>query len=296
MKRHSGLKASLTVEAGLVLPIFIFAVIALCFMFRYLDAEYAVQKSMLSVVRALSPYPEIVELADDKRDSFLNGFSGNASENTPEGPTLAGIAENAADAVVLGNLVKNEIRKYPFALSGIYNGENGINCYGSILYSDSETVLIRCGYCLKLPVSIFGAWKIPIEQELEYRYFTGLEVPSMLEEVQDTEGNGDDRIVYITEEKKVYHQSLACPCLKLVIRSCSIDDVPKERNIAGGRYYKCERCARGKKPDTVFISKDGDRYHYNRECGGLKRTITEILLSEASRTRRPCKRCMPKGN
>ena len=118
----------------------------------------------------------------------------------------------------------------------------------------------------------------------------------LYEEEQQEESPEDDRIVYITEEKVVYHQSLDCPSLNLVITSCLFSDVSQKRNTAGGKYYPCEKCAKGARPDTVFIAKIGDRYHYRRDCSGLKRTITQITLSEARKTRRVCKRCKTKDD
>ncbi len=288
-------KGSLTAEAGLAFSVFIFALLAVCCIFRYLAAEYAVEKSMLAVARMLSPYPEIAELADEKRGSFLAGLSGGAADTTKFSGelTAGGIAESVTDGILIGSLLKNELHKNRFAAGSIKNEEDGLNCLGSVLFTDDEKVLIKCSYRLKLPVSMFGLGSIPVEQQLEYRYFTGLKMPSMLD-AQDAEDGQEDRIVYITEEKKVYHQSLDCPSLRLVVRSCPITEVDKERNLAGGKYYKCERCARGTKPAQVYISKEGDRFHYNRNCGGLKRSISKIRLSEASLTRRPCKRCMPK--
>ena len=167
----------------------------------------------------------------------------------------------------------------------------GFSCFGSVLFSDDETVVVKCSYKLKSPVSLFEIGHIRRNQELEYRYFTGYSDESLLIEETEENEQEDDRIVYITEEKVVYHLSLSCPSLNLVISSCAFADVSKKRNKGGGKYYPCERCAKGKKPETVYISKDGDRYHYKKNCSGLKRTITEISLREASKTRRVCKRC-----
>ena len=289
--------ASLTVEAGLIFPVFLFAVLALCCIFRYIDAEYTVEKSMLSVARMLGKYPEIISAATEKREGFAETILGGlADKSTPIGDISVGeMADRLTDGILIKKLLVRELDKYPFANSAIKDGSSGIDCLGSTLFSGDETILIKCSYRLKTPVSMFGLGSIPIEQELEYRYFTGYAEESLLGEEAETGSDEDDRIVYITEEKIVYHQSLSCPSLNLVISSCPYSEVGAKRNKGGGKYYPCERCARGQAPETVFIAKEGDRYHYRRDCSGLKRTITEIRLSVAAKTRRSCKRCAPKS-
>ena len=290
-ERH--LKASLTVEAGLVFPFFFFAIMALCCIFRYLYTEYTVEKCMLSTARYLGQFPEIVSAAAEKRSGFADSLIGEiADRQVPvTGMSVREIAERASDGVIIESLLVKEIRQYTYAVGAVRGGAGGFSCIGSELYTDDETVKIRCSYRLKTPVSMFDLTSIPISQELEYRYFTGHAVESVLTEAEAEEEDGDDTTVYITEEKIVYHLSLTCPSLNLVITSCPLDRVGEKRNKGGGKYYPCEFCAKRKAPDTVFIAKEGDRYHYKRNCSGLKRTITEIKLSEAAKTRRACKRC-----
>ena len=288
--------ASLTVEAGFAFPIFLLAVLALCCMFRYLSVEYTVEKCMLSVARNLGKYPEIVSAANEKRNEYADLLLGSvANKKIPiSGLSVSEIAGRTSDSLVIGRLFENEIRKFPYACDAVVEGSEGFSCFGSVLFSDDETIIIKCSYKLKTPVSLFDIGPIRKSQELEYRYFTGHAEESQLTEIteedEETEDE-DDRIVYITEEKVVYLLSLTCPSLNLVMTSCAFTDVSKKRNKGGGKYYPCERCAKGKKPENVYISKDGDRYHYKRDCSGLKRTITEIGLKEASKTRRACKRC-----
>ena len=286
--------ASLTVEAGLVFPVFLFAVLALCCFFRYINAEFAVEKSMLATARNMGAYPEIIKAASEKENSvteaLIGGLAGKKLAFTDV--TVGNLAENLADGIIIEGLLTKELNKHIFASDIIED----ISCFGSVVFSEDDTILIKCSYMLKTPVSMFGLGRIPVKQELEYRYFTGTQVDSLLTEEDENEGSEDDRIVYITEEKIVYHQSLSCPALNLVIRTCKYSEVGNQRNLGGGKYYPCERCKRKKKaPETVYISKEGDRYHYKRDCSGLKRTITEIKLSEAEKTRRACLRCKPKN-
>ncbi len=253
---------------------------------------------MLNVARNIGRFPEIVSAATERRDGFADSLLGEMSQKEIPliGLSITEITGRTSDGLVIKGLLENEVSRYPFACAAVLNGKNGFSCMGSVLYSEDETILIKCSYRLRSPVSFFDIGSVPVRQELEYRYFTGLPEVSMLNEEEEENEETDDATVYITEEKIVYHRSLSCPSLNLVISSCALNDVGSRRNKGGGKYYPCERCARGRAPQTVFIAKDGDRYHYKRDCSGLKRTITQIALSEAVKTRRACKRCGKQKN
>lgn len=45
-----------------------------------------------------------------------------------------------------------------------------------------------------------------------------------------------------------------------------------------------------KEKNTVFITDQGNRFHYDLNCGGIKRTIYMIRLSEVG-NRKKCSRC-----
>ena len=61
MKNRKEYKASLTVEAALAFPVFFFAVMALCCLFLYMEAETAVGEAMLETARSVSVYGDILK-------------------------------------------------------------------------------------------------------------------------------------------------------------------------------------------------------------------------------------------
>ena len=57
-------------------------------------------------------------------------------------------------------------------------------------------------------------------------------------------------------------------------------DIKNKRNKYGEKYRECEVCAeKVKGKNTVFITDQGNRFHYDLNCGGIKRTIYMIRLS-----------------
>ncbi len=106
---------------------------------------------------------------------------------------------------------------------------------------------------------------------------------------EDKENDGTDIYVYITDNASVYHTTKACSHLHLSIEKVSFSELPLHRNANGGKYYACERCCGEIIPDTVYITKNGVRYHSDINCGGLTRNIKRVKLSSILLP--PCQRC-----
>ena len=111
----------------------------------------------------------------------------------------------------------------------------------------------------------------------------------------DKGGGGDaedNRIVFVTKTGEVYHTCNICSHIKLSVSKVDFSAVNRLRNKGGAKYYPCEYCVKGKLAGTVYITKEGNRIHKNRNCIGLKRTIIEMKKIDAeSKGYRPCERC-----
>lgn len=291
-KRNRIINGSLTVEAGLVFPVFLFALLALCGLFAYEDAGYVIEKGMYSTAESISAYGDIVCSVS----SYTEDTGGEEDSFAQE--LIRQILVGAADSTIVKSLFLANVRDSRGVLKCIEGGAEGISFTGSRLCDDDECLVINCSYVLKPPFSLFGLTGIEMEQNFRYRYFTGHKVASLLVEAEDDadesgeeEEDKEDIIVYITEEGKVYHRSRSCSCLKVTKRAVEYTEVSKERNAAGAKYYACEKCAHGTAPLIVYIAEDGDRYHFDNDCSALKRTVKEVKLSEVEGKRRPCKRC-----
>lgn len=118
---------------------------------------------------------------------------------------------------------------------------------------------------------------------MTYRKWTGYNLLSAGAQTEQEE------YVYITEHGYSYHKSMSCSHLKVTIRAISTGDVDFIRNNNGGRYRACERCG-GHGTGILFVTPEGDRYHSDAACSGLKRSIRTVKLSEVG-GRTPCSRC-----
>lgn len=105
-----------------------------------------------------------------------------------------------------------------------------------------------------------------------------------------TELGTEDTYVYVTPNGSVYHLSGDCTHLDLSIERVSFARACASKNQYGERYRACEFC--GRNPGAlVYITSEGNCYHSERSCSGLKRTVRQIPLREAG-GRSCCIRCM----
>lgn len=100
----------------------------------------------------------------------------------------------------------------------------------------------------------------------------------------------DETYVYITPEGRVYHLYRDCTHLNLSIQSVSLAKALSSKNEYGEKYRKCELCG-GQTGALVYITSEGNCYHFRRSCSGLKRTVRQVPLSTVE-GRSCCIRCM----
>ncbi len=121
-----------------------------------------------------------------------------------------------------------------------------------------------------------------MEQRADCRKWTGWSV---------AEGSDEDQWVYVTQTGTVYHREYTCTHLELSIRSVAEAEIAALRNENGEAYRKCMQCRYAENAfGRLYITNQGDCYHKDLGCSGIKRTVRMIRLSEVG-TRRPCSRC-----
>ncbi|MBO4762048.1 MAG: pilus assembly protein, partial [Lachnospiraceae bacterium] len=260
-KKRTGkdlVRGSLTVEASLAFPIFLFALFALISIFRFIGTEYEIEHAVFTAARKISSLGSLADVADELF------------------PDVDGLAGKIVDETVIGTAVRQELDDE--VLSLVKGGTWGLSFFGSELFSD-DMIRIECSYDLKVPFLIFGdPIEIPVTHSVTYRYFNGHEVPLILTEADPESPDEDEssETVYITETGSVYHVSGNCSAIRISRREMVFGSLAGARNNSGGKYKPCERCASGETPAVIYVTSDGDRYHFKKDCSSLKRTVTRI--------------------
>lgn len=256
----ASLRASLTVEAALVLPLFLFAMIA--------ALQYGnVTGTAVQFGTAMSETGEMMAAA-----AYVKRFGGDL-DKAPELAVSALSAAYAQHRIMSLTDSEDSVKNANMILSSIMQGDDMIDLV--LTYQIRSPVSI-----IRLPGSFFL-------QRARVRAWTGRSTGG--------EGNGDGEgadgtYVYVTETGSVYHEDPECTHLKLSIREVEKSQLARLRNSNGEKYHDCERCG-GKAVDgMVYITKEGNRCHSSLSCSGLKRTVRQVSREELGNMR-ACSKC-----
>lgn len=281
-------KGSLTVEAAFVMPMVIFLVAAFSYLMMVMGLQIKLQEALDMAGRRLAGYAyvygQIGKLAFETE--------GEVVQKKPEIGDLLRYGLNSAYALKLVRDYSGEdwLEQY-----FILNGENGIWITEGDMFSEEDVIDLVLHYTVKIPYLPGEDVGIHLVSRCRVKAWTGFE-----KKREKTEEEAEEETVYITETGKVYHTNINCTYLKLSIEEVSFYNLEYIRNQSGGKYYACERCFRKNSSSDngsgkIFITKTGDRYHCEKGCSGLKRTINEIPISQVG-DRGKCKRCEQKRN
>ncbi len=264
------LRASMTLETALILPLFLFFFLNLGSAVEMLRLHGNLAFALRDVGSRLCVY-------------------GSAAETFSEGERLE--LPELADIALSYTYVKGEVTellsKEYLDASPLQNGTASLQFLGSDLINEEDCVEIDLTYRVAPAIGVIAFRPFALSNHFYGRIFSGYDVA------------GDDEeavaYAYLAENASVYHLDPGCTHLRLSVSETFVGSVPALRNADGGRYLPCEICGRGPEPQTVFIARTGDRYHYRRDCPGLKRTVTRVELTTAMQKYPLCKRCAQKG-
>lgn len=279
-------KASLTVEAALILPVFLYFIMSFLYYIQIFTTQEHIQASITEMGLNLSKSAYILKDFPSSEEALSFDFS-IFGENF-ELP-LEDMVNGAASSGVLRLYAKRYLDTDLINQSCIKGGFDGISFTGSSLIGGDGYIDIIASYQVEIPVKIFSLPDMQMIQRVRLRCWTGYEVAAVYE--VDEESDQEEATVFITETGSVYHKTDACSHIKLSVTS--VQGIPTGlRNDNGSKYYPCESCCNGKedKFGTYYITAEGTRYHTRRDCSRIKRSVKEVPISEVD-DKTPCKRC-----
>lgn len=255
------LRAVLTVEAAIILPLFLFFMIA--------AMQYAAaMETAVKFGTALADTGKSLAAA-----SYVTKYGGNTE----------GVSEMAA-GVLTAAYAKGQILSKAGDTSAVKN----TNLLLSSFLEEDEMIDLVLTYQIRTPI---GAVKLPgnfFIQRARVRAWTGREGS----ENADGSGkeDGEEDYVYVAATGSVYHEDPDCTHLKLSIREIDPGALDTLRNNNGGIYHSCEKCGNNSAGGTVYITKEGNRYHTSLSCSGLKRTVRQVRRDSLDGMR-VCSKC-----
>ena len=245
-------RGSLTIEASLVIPLFLFAMFLILSVINLLRFHLNLQEAV---------HQETKKLAMTAYDTW-------------------DCSEGSVRSAVLSRLNKGLMSKAP-----VKGGSAEIDFSGSIL-DNREVIEINASYEAQLPYDFFHLFEHRFCARCVMHTYIGYE-KGLVE--RTAERKEEEEYVYVTETGTVYHRDRECSYLRLSVRETDLESLKNLRNSSGHKYYACETCGQSA-GNRVYITDDGTCYHSSLKCSGLKRTVFSIPLSDA-KGKRACSRC-----
>lgn len=250
------LRASMTVEAAIVVPIFIFFLMNIGYTMEIVRLHNNLQLALTIVGEKEALYGSVLQ--EGTTESVLTGIY-------------------AREAII------DYLDKQYLDTSPLTYGCSGLNFLESEMLSERDCLDITLTYSVSPLTTLAGFWRFRMANRYCVHRWNGYDVSG---------GKEDSEIVYVTENGRVWHLDRGCKHLCLSVRCVDGDKVDRERNASGARYDACERCYDDNRKDVLYIAKEGNRYHSREDCSGLKRTVYAVTKKEAEeREYRICKDC-----
>ena len=280
MKRIRTDRGSATVEAALLVPVFLFVLLFFYHLLHVQTVRQVVYEAGIETAEYVAEYYYLQDSIHTVWEGYSNRKKGTdeaVSGETHSTGVQTGLLDRAAFLAVAGAKMQEYLDEPELIERYVSGGCSGISLITSELPdSDGELVFhIRYTICINTP--LLPTVKKEVEETIRQKPYNGHQKK---EDGDDTES---DPYVYITDNREVYHLSRGCSHLILGITPMAL----KSAKEAG--YRPCAFC--GKEAGVlVLVGPEGDCYHAGADCSGLKRTVHRVRRSEVSGIP-PCSRC-----
>lgn len=287
---------SMTVEAALVLPLFLFFFLNLGSVMEILRLHGRLETALWEIGRETGIYGAALRLRDvweitEENDGAAAGApgkhtgegAGGPGKNTKNelvGQLLSGIGDLTLSYTYVKAGIENFLGEEYLNAAPIRGGSDGLHFVGSDIVNGEDVLEMVVSYQIE-PFWALSAFR-PFLMENRYygRLWTGYDVEKAARAVY-----------YLADNGEVYHTDRSCTHLLLSVRQISWESLDSAVNERGQQYRKCSKCVRGWLPKEIWIAREGDCYHARRDCSGLKRTYRAVIWEEA-RNYPPCSRCV----
>lgn len=283
---------SMTVEAALVLPLFLFFFLNLGSVMEIMRLHGKLELALWEVGRETGVYGSALRLSDAWEDSGERGAGGperdimedsakpgkNGGKDTG-GLLLSGIGDIALSYTYVKAGIEKFLGEEYLNSAPLRGGRDGLHFVGSDIVNGDDVLEMVVTYSIEPFWPLAGFRPFLMENRYYGRLWTGYDV-----------GKAALAVYYLADNEEVYHTDRNCTHLMLSVKQISWVALNKAVNERGQKYRMCEKCVWGWLPKEVWVAREGDCFHARRDCPGLKRTYRSVNWEEA-RNFRPCSRC-----
>lgn len=269
---------SITLEAAMVFPIFIFPILFFINFMTIFNFQNIMQSNVIEAAKSIGKYAYVINRMEEKNMDNMDGSSLGMDNSI----LLSGFNIGYLRKEIL----TKEIKYYSDKVN-IYGGMNGISLIQS-KFSEKEEGINDIRVCYKIVINypVKTGYSFRLSNRCYFRSWIGTSIDE-----QNKTGN-KEQIVFVTKTGDVYHLTDACTYIKLSLTKVMFGHISNLRNEYGAKYRACNKCAKKqlKKGDFVYITASGTKYHCDSTCSKIKRDVIPINLSEVV-DKKPCSRC-----
>ena len=245
------LPASMTLEAALVLSLFIFASVSLILPMKIMNTERRIQAALEAAGEELSQYAYLQDALGQGKEASVPGADEFARS----------FCENLGSAAAAG-YVRQQVMKQVDTRQ-----VKGVTMLRSSIREEGEALNLVLDYEIQMPFPVLGIGSLKRTARCSRRAWIGLKGKA-------GDGNGvygteGGETVYVGRGSTRYHKDPSCHYLVNHLTGIPFETVAEKRNNSGGKYYACSVCGPGKPGGTVFIMPEGSSYHTETGCRAI---------------------------
>ena len=261
-------RGSMTVEAALVVPLFLFFFLNLGSAMEILRFHGRVETALWSVGREMCIYGHL--LADHELEQERDG----EWEELLESIGSFALSRTYVNSRILEYLGRDYLDNSP-----IRDGSSGLDYRDCEFMGQGDHIELTVSYRVKPMVGMAAFSEFRLRNRYYGRLWTGYELTGEKEEVY-----------YLAEYGEVFHRDRSCSYLHVTVNALAFYELDGARTEDGGYYRPCEKCSGNGGSQQVWVTPQGDCYHTRRDCPGLRRNFRTVDWEEAKEYR-PCSRC-----
>ena len=283
-KKVKTVTGSMTVEAAVVLPLFLFFFLNLGSAMEMIRLHSNLQLVLWQTGNRLSVYGHVLqEQEKDVDDSSDNpGIESAEGKTTRKESIWADLAGVALSYTYVKDCVKDYLGEEYLENSPLKKGADSLQFPESDMNEVEDCFEIVMTYQVAPMSGLSGFWPFRMANKYYGHFWNGYAV--------GVEADSEE-YVYVAENGEVYHADRECTHLLLSVKQVSLWEARDTANQEGEQYRACEVCCEGLSFGQVYITEQGDCYHYRKSCLGLKRTVYKITKTQAEEYR-ACSRCV----
>lgn len=254
-------KGSLTLEAALVLPLYLFFLITILYILNILHIENIFKSTMEETARNINSYAYTTELFKELTYEEKNTVGTDNSE------FIINLAKNQISSFNIKNIFLSENIKNIADSSYIKNGYKGI--VFTVGNNDlTDYIDFNISYQIKIPFLPDNVFYIPITQRCYFKPFVGVDI---------SDKTGDfTEYVYITVTGTVYHTTPYCTYLNKYYDIIPESELNVSWDTAQG-YHPCPHCAYNQPiGPTSFLCPGRKVYHNRTDCAYIETVIYKV--------------------